>query len=82
MSPSGHGFTPLFVDRGGFLPKGVGPSLGLVVVVEVMLEAVIEALHETERSLEKQRNHKTAGTLSWLFLTVLKKAIEEKGRLL
>lgn len=46
MSPSGH------VDRDGFLPKGVDPSPGLG--RGVTPEAMIEALREIGRSLEKQ----------------------------
>lgn len=41
--------------------------------VEVMPEAVTEALHETGRSLQKQSAPKAVGTMGWLFLTVLKK---------
>lgn len=50
--------------------------------VEVMPEAVIEDLHETGRSLEKHRAFKVAGTMGWLFFTVLRKAVEEKDGLL
>lgn len=50
--------------------------------VKLMPEAVIEALHKVGRPLEKQRACKAVGSVDWLFLTVLKKAMWEKDELL
>lgn len=40
--------------------------------VEVMAEALVEALYEIRKSLNKQVASMVAGTISWLFLTVLR----------
>lgn len=49
--------------------------------VEVMCEAVEMALGMLRRSFVRQSAHKV-GTMGWLFLTILKKAADERNVLL
>lgn len=71
MSPNGD--TPLGVmirgvwAKGAFFPKEGPPPPGLG-EVELMPEAVLQALHETGGSLEKQSACEAVEVLGWLFL--------------